>query len=51
MIVLIDEKICSLREKLNKSIQDGEDYDIIYDISVKLDDLIAEYYNSKEMMK
>lgn len=48
---MIDEKICSLRDKLNKSIQDGEDYDIIYDISVKLDDLIAEYYNSNEMMK
>lgn len=41
---MIDEKICRLREQLNKSIQDGEDYDIIYRISVKLDNLIAEYY-------
>lgn len=41
---MIDEKICILREKLNKSIQDGEDYNIIYDISVELDNLIAEYY-------
>lgn len=44
VIVLIDEKICILREKLNKSIEDGEDYKIIYDISVELDNLIAEYY-------
>ena len=41
---MIDEKICKLREKLNKSIQDGEDYDKIYTISVKLDELIAQYY-------
>lgn len=44
---MIDEKICILREKLNKSIQDGEDYNIIYDISVELDNLIAEYYKIK----
>lgn len=41
---MIDEKICKLREKLNESIQNGEDYEVIYDISVQLDDLIAEYY-------
>lgn len=46
---MIDEKICRLRDKLNKSIQNGEDYDIIYDISVELDNLIAEYYNNKEI--
>jgi len=45
---LIDEKICILREKLNKSIQDGEDYNIIYDISVELDNLIAEYYKKEK---
>lgn len=45
---MIDEKICSLREKLNKSIQDGEDYNIIYDISVELDNLIAEYYKKEK---
>lgn len=47
---MIDEKICRLREKLNKSIQDGEDYDTIYKLSVELDELIAEYYNNKEKM-
>ncbi len=45
---MIDEKICILREKLNKSIQDGEDYNIIYDISVELDNLIAEYYKKEK---
>ena len=44
---MIDEKICILREKLNKSIQDGEDYNIIYNISVELDNLIAEYYKTE----
>ena len=48
VIVLIDEKICILREKLNNSIQDGEDYNIIYDISVELDNLIAEYYKKEK---
>ena len=45
---MIDEKICILREILNKSIQDGEDYNIIYDISVELDNLIAEYYKKEK---
>ncbi len=45
---MINEKICKLREKLNKSIQDGEDYDKIYTISVELDNLIAEYYKDGE---
>lgn len=47
---MIDEKICILRDKLNKSIQDGEDYQIIYEISVELDNLIAEYYKNGEMI-
>lgn len=48
MVVLINEKICELREKLNKSIQDGEDYDKIYQISIELDELISEYYKDTE---
>ena len=38
------EKINNLREELNNSIAKNQDYSIIYDISVKLDKLIAEYY-------
>lgn len=47
---MINEKICKLRDELNKSIQNGEDYDIIYNLSIKLDDLIAEYYKNVELM-
>ena len=42
---MLNDEICKLREKLNKSIEDGEDYDIIYKLSVELDELIAEYYS------
>lgn len=44
---MINDEICALREKLNKSIIDGEDYEIIYKISTELDDLIAEYYKEE----
>ena len=33
-----------VREKLNKSIENDEDYKVIYKISVELDKLIEEYY-------
>ena len=48
---MIDDKICELRDKLNKSIIDGENYGIIYKISVELDDLIAEYYREEKDMQ
>lgn len=41
---MLDEKICKLREELNNSILNGQDYSITYELSVQLDDLIAEYY-------
>lgn len=41
---MLNEKICRLRDELNKSISNGENYEIIYELSVRLDDLIAEYY-------
>lgn len=44
---MLDDRICELRNKLNKSISDGEDYSIIYQISVELDELIAQFYESK----
>lgn len=44
---MLEEKIIYLREKLNKSIQDGEKYEKIYEISIELDDLIAKYYDLK----
>ena len=51
VIYMIDDKICELRDKLNKSIIDGVDYGIIYKISVELDDLIAEYYREEKDMQ
>lgn len=44
VIMLLDDKICKLRNKLNKCISDGEDYSVIYKVSVELDELIAQYY-------
>lgn len=41
---MLNEEICKLRDKLNKSIEDGEDYSITYKLSVELDELIAKYY-------
>ena len=41
---MLDEKICLLGEKLYDSILNGEDYNIIYQISIELDELIDKYY-------
>lgn len=41
---MLNEEICKLRNKLNESIISGKDYSIIYQLSVELDELIAEYY-------
>ena len=41
---MLNYEICKLRDKLNESITIGEDYNIIYKLSVELDELIAEYY-------
>ena len=32
---MLNDEICKLRDKLNKSIEQGEDYSIIYKISVE----------------
>ena len=44
---MLNDEICKLRDELNKSIEEGKDYDIIYDLSVKLDELIADFYRLK----
>ena len=46
---MLNDEICKLRDKLNTSILDGQDYSIVYSISVELDELIARFY--KEKMK
>ena len=47
---MLDEKICKLIEELNNSILENKDYKIIYKISTDLDELIYEYYKSKNMI-
>ena len=42
---MINDEICKLRDKLNKSIAEGKDYSEIYRLSTELDRLIAKYYN------
>ena len=41
---MLNDEICELRDKLNESIINGQNYEIIYKLSVELDELIAEYY-------
>ena len=40
---MLNDEIC----KLNKAIENGEDYSVIYKLSVELDELIAGYYENK----
>ena len=39
------EELNELRKKLDDSIEKGEDYTVIYNLSVELDKLIAKYIN------
>ena len=48
---MINDEICKLREALNKSIIEGEDYSVVYKISVELDELIAKYYQETKKEK
>ena len=41
---MLNDEICKLREELNNSILTGQDYTITYELSIRLDDLIAKYY-------
>lgn len=48
---MLKEEICRLREELNNSIINGDDYSITYKISVELDQLIAEYYRTELVLR
>lgn len=43
---MLNDEICKLRKELNDSISSGKDYSIVYELSVRLDQLIAEFYKS-----
>jgi len=47
---MLNEKICKLREELNESIVNGNDYSVTYKLSIQLDDLIAEYYQKNMLI-
>ena len=46
----LNDEIIALRDKLNASIVNDEDYDVIYSLSVELDMLIALFYNANRDM-
>ena len=43
-IYMLNDEICKLRDKLNRSIEQGEDYSVTYKLITELDELIVEYY-------
>lgn len=43
---MLNDEICKLRNKLNESIVSGQDYSVVYQLSIELDELIAEYYRN-----
>lgn len=47
---MLNDEICKLRNKLNESIVSGEDYSIVYQLSIELDELIAEYYRENKVI-
>jgi len=42
--MLNKKEINNVRKKLNESILNNEDYSVIYELSLELDKLIAQYY-------
>ncbi len=45
---MLNDDICELRNKLNKSIEQGEEYSVIYSLSVELDELITKHYKEQK---
>lgn len=48
---MLNDEICKLRDKLNQSIVSGQDYSVIYELSIELDELIAQFYRVKQKEK
>ena len=48
---MLNDEICDLRNKLNKSIISGDDYKVTYELSIQLDELIAKYYRKNKIKK
>lgn len=43
---MLDDEICEKRDQLNKSILEGQKYEVTYKLSLELDELIAKYYRN-----
>ncbi len=41
---MLEDEICNLRKQLDESVITGKNYEEIYNLSIKLDVLIAKYY-------
>lgn len=48
---MLNDEICKLREKLNESIVNGQDYTVTYKLSIELDELIAKYYRKDKKIE
>ena len=48
---MLNDEICELRDRLNKSIIEGQDYSVTYRLSIELDELIARYYRKTQNPK
>jgi len=44
---MLDDEILKLRKELDESIRNEADYEYIYELSTKLDELITKYYKNK----
>ncbi|WP_120166026.1 aspartyl-phosphate phosphatase Spo0E family protein [Thermohalobacter berrensis] len=45
----INDQIVALRNELNKSIEKAESYEVIYNLSIKLDKLITLFYKTTNL--
>ena len=48
---MLEEKIIKKRKELNESIEKEKDYDITYKLSIKLNDLITQFYEETKENK
>ena len=48
---MLNDEICELRDRLNQSIIEGQDYAFTYRLSIELDELIAKYYRKTQNPK
>ena len=44
---MLNKQILKKREELNNSIINGADYEVVYKLSIELDELIVKYYKEK----